>query len=106
MAPAGLRLKVTGGKAGQTVKFNSGEMCTPMTTTVSGDGHNVSNPSKCTDVQQDWQWTFTWTLRDGDQTIEQHQYMEFRYLNVVFDGPVSSISKALPFSLCFHCLSI
>ena len=87
LGPAGLRLKVTGGKAGQTVKFNSGEMCTPMTTTVSGGGRNVSNPSKCTDVEQDWQWMFTWTLRDGDQMIEQHQYMEFRYLNVVFDGP-------------------
>lgn len=32
------------------------------------------------------QWDFTWTLRDGDQMIEQHQYMEFRYLSVVFDG--------------------
>ena len=30
------------------------------------------------------QWDFTWTLRAGDQTIEQHQYMEFRYLSVVF----------------------
>ena len=42
----------------------------------------------CTTVQQDWDWHFTWTLRDGDQVIEQHQYMEFRYLSVVFeDGP-------------------
>ena len=64
----GLRLHVEGGKAGQTVKFVSGEMCTPLTNT-SG----VMATGSCTTVQQDWQWDFEWTLRDGDQMIEQHQ---------------------------------
>ena len=42
----GLRLHVKGGKAGQTVKFQSGEMCTPM---LNNNSHS------CNKVQQDWQ---------------------------------------------------
>lgn len=112
----GLRLHVEDGKAGQTVKLQSGEMCTPLT-----NQSDYMTSESCTTVQQDWQvredlvlllvlsavrdcaqlplggrfvslpltlqiqlsllvaqWDFTWTLRDGDQMIEQHQYMEFR----------------------------
>ena len=68
----GLRLHVKGGKAGQTVKLQSGEMCTPM---LNNNSHS------CNKVAQDWGWDFTWTLREGDQTIEQHEYMEFRYVS-------------------------
>ena len=35
-------------------------------------------------VGDDWGYEFTWTLRDGEQMLEQHQYMEFRYVNVHF----------------------
>ena len=73
----GLKLTVKDGAAGQTVKLTSGEMCTPF----------LNNNSKsCNTVQQNWQWEFTWTLRAGEQKIEQHQYMEFRYLQVEFSG--------------------
>jgi hypothetical protein len=46
----GLRLHVEGGKAGQTVKLQSGEMCTPLT---NNSGAMVSG--SCNTVQQDWQ---------------------------------------------------
>ena len=40
---------------------------------------------KVTDVVgDDWGYDFVWTLRDGEQMLEQHQYMEFRYVNVHF----------------------
>ena len=73
----GLILTVTGGSAGQVVRFRSGELCTPIV-----DGGS----SSCVAVDQDWQWIFNWTLREGEQTIEQHQYQEWRYLSVVFEG--------------------
>ena len=37
-------------------------------------------------MTQGWGWDFNWTLRDGTQIIEQHQYMIFRYLTVEWLG--------------------
>lgn len=47
-------------------------------------------------VGSTWGYKFTWTLREGPQTIEQLQYMEFRYVNVILESdnvtlPLSSI---------------
>lgn len=72
----GLRLVVANGKAGQVVAFRSGELCAPLSYDASafgGIGQNVSD--RCTSVQQSWGWEFNWTLRDGPQVIEQHQYL-------------------------------
>jgi hypothetical protein len=83
----GLRLTVKGGKAGQAVRFVSGELCTPLVWDAGafdGRGQNVS--THCDTVEQDWGWDFNWTLREGAQTIEQHQYMIFRYLTVEWLG--------------------
>ena len=81
----GVRLVVQGGTAGQGVKFQSGELCSPMVYNASafgGRGQNVSRA--CTSVGESWGWSWNVTLRGGDQTIEQHQYMVFRYLTVDF----------------------
>jgi hypothetical protein len=32
------------------------------------------------DPLHSWGYSFNWTLREGRQTIEQHDYMIFRYL--------------------------
>ena len=37
-------------------------------------------------VASDWGYNLTWTLRAGSQTIEQHEYMEFRYVNLKFSA--------------------
>jgi hypothetical protein len=71
----GLRLTVANGKAGQVVSFRSGERCAPLTydpRAFGGIGQNVSE--RCTFVEQTWGWEFNWTLREGPQVIEQHQY--------------------------------
>ena len=39
-------------------------------------------------VGQTWGYEFTWTMRDGSQSITQHNYQNFRYLELTFlDGP-------------------
>ena len=79
----GIRLTVADGKAGQVVRLRSGELCTPLVydqAAFSGLGQNVS--SQCDTVKQGWGWDFNWTLRDGAQTIEMHEYMVFRYLTL------------------------
>eukprot|EP01052_Picozoa_sp_SAG31_P048754 SAG31_NODE_10347_length_1151_cov_0.839354_2_plen_93_part_01 len=39
-------------------------------------------------VGQTWGYEFTWTLRDGPQIIVEHNYQNFRYLELTFlDGP-------------------
>ena len=39
-------------------------------------------------VGQTWGYEWTWTLRDGRQTIAEHNYQSFRYLELTFlDGP-------------------
>lgn len=83
----GLRLTVTDGKAGQVVRLRTGELCSPMVfnkTAFGGMGQNTS--SQCHTVEQGWGWDFNWTLRNGPQIIEQHQYMIFRYLTVEWMG--------------------
>lgn len=72
----GIRLTVKDGRAGQIVRFKSGELCTPLVydgAAFDGIGQNVSD--SCTSVDQSWGWSWNYTLRDGEQTIEQHQYL-------------------------------
>lgn len=69
----GLRLDVKGGKAGSFVNITCGESLSPT---------NI--------VGYTWGWEFGWTFRDGDQTLEQHKYMECRFVSLVFsDEPES-----------------
>eukprot|EP01050_Picozoa_sp_SAG11_P012697 SAG11_NODE_1429_length_4936_cov_5.029539_3_plen_589_part_00 len=65
----GLRLSVTDGKAGQHVHISCGEQLLP--------GGNVGST---------WGWEFDWTLRDGEQVLEQHKYMECRFVRLEFAG--------------------
>ena len=67
----GLRLDVTNGTAGLNVSIACGEM-------LNADGS----------VGYTWGWEFTWVLRDGAQTLEQHKYMECRFVSITFDAPV------------------
>jgi hypothetical protein len=53
-------LHVKNGKAGQTVEVTCGE-------SLSGDL-----------VGNSWGWVQQWTLRDGEQTLTQHKFMECR----------------------------
>ena len=70
----GLRLEVSGGSAGATVSIDAGESLSQQ--------HNRTYTGPLTQhVGSDWGYSFTWTLREGDQTIEQHEYMEFRYVS-------------------------
>jgi alpha-L-rhamnosidase len=64
----GLRLEVQDGKAGQTVAIKCGEALTGNTVTAT------------------WGWQFIWTLRDGPQVLEQHKYMECRFVKLQFSG--------------------
>eukprot|EP00035_Acanthoeca_spectabilis_P025007 m.456410 g.456410 ORF g.456410 m.456410 type:complete len:1036 (-) comp21050_c0_seq1:25-3132(-) len=65
----GLILTVGDGIAGQTVDIDCGESVT------SSGG-----------VGSDWGWHFTWTLRGGAQILEQHKYMECRFVSLTFSG--------------------
>jgi hypothetical protein len=63
----------------------------PQVIIISGESRQFTNPKNKTNkgpvtsiVGDTWGYNFTWTLRGGEQTIEQHQYMEFRYLNLIF----------------------
>ena len=58
---------------------------------AAGESREFTNPKNKTNkgpvtdvVGDDWGYEFTWTLRDGAQMLEQHQYMEFRYVNIHF----------------------
>ena len=64
----GLRLTVTGGVAGTVVNISCGESFI--------DGV----------VGSTWGWDFAWTLRDGDQELEQHKYMECRFVSLDFSA--------------------
>ena len=64
----GLRLEVQDGKAGQTVAIECGEALEGTTVTAT------------------WGWQFNWTLRDGPQVLEQHKYMECRFVKLQFSG--------------------
>ena len=75
----GLILSVEGGVAGQAVSIDAGESLSQV--------HNKTYTGPVNEkVGNDWGYSFTWTLRDGKQTIEQHEYMEFRFVNLCFNG--------------------
>jgi hypothetical protein len=63
-----VRLNVEDGKAGQTVHIACGEALVG------------------TRVGSTWGWEFDWVLRDGEQELEQHKYMECRWVSVIFNG--------------------
>lgn len=65
----GLILDVPEGNAGQNVSLKCGESITPTGT-----------------VGSTWGWEFVWTLRAGAQRLEQHKYMECRFVDVQFSG--------------------
>ena len=67
-AQGGLRLMVSNGTAGQTVNIACGEALQGNT------------------VEYTWGWEFNWTLRDGAQVLEQHKYMECRFVALTFSG--------------------
>ena len=64
-------LEVKNGKAGQTVDVTCGE-------SLSGDA-----------VGSTWGWVQQWTLRDGAQSLEQHKYMECRFVTLAFSGTMA-----------------
>ena len=64
----GLALTVGDGVEGQTVEIACGESM------------------KGKEVTSDWGWDFTWTLRGGAQVLEQHKYMECRFVSMKFTG--------------------
>lgn len=68
----GLRLAVGDGSAGQKVYITCGESL------------------KGNDVGDTWGWEFDWTLRDGAQLLEQHKYMECRFVTLTFEGAAPS----------------
>ena len=76
----GLVLSTQAGVAGQRVKIVAGELLGVHT---PGQGDYTGEA-----VSQSWGYEFTWTLRDGPQTITQHNYMVFRYAELTFlDAP-------------------
>lgn len=75
----GLRFHTDAGVAGTRVMITAGE------SRVFSNPKNKTDKGPVTDVVgDDWGYDFVWTLRDGEQMLEQHQYMEFRYVNVHF----------------------
>ena len=61
---------------GQTFKIDAGE------SRRYTNPKNKTNKGPVTDfVDIDWGYFFNWKTRAGAQTIEQHQYMEFRYVS-------------------------
>jgi alpha-L-rhamnosidase len=69
----GIRLSLTG-SAGQVLELGLGEE-------LSGTNTVMYNPLRTGNVFRNY-----WTLRDGAQTIEHHEYLEFRY-GEVLDSP-------------------
>ena len=65
---------MTNGVAGTTVAIMCGE-------SLAG-----------TTVGTTWGWEFTWTLRDGAQVLEQHKYMECRFVSLVFSVPAPAFT--------------
>ena len=66
----GLRLSVMDGQQGQTVHI------------ACGEAYDAENKA----VKSTWGWEFDWTLRQGEQLLEQHKYMECRFVSVAFSG--------------------
>ena len=78
----GLVLTVANGSAGTRVHIACGESY-DATTSVVGTT---------------WGWEFDWTLRDGAQTLEQHKYMECRWVSLTFsfDGGAAGSRGTVP----------
>ena len=77
----GLIFSTSSGNANQSFYIDAGEA------RALSDPKNKTNHGHVTDsVTSDWGYFFNWRMRAGAQVIEQHQYMEFRYVNIVFDG--------------------
>ena len=56
-----------------------------ITTAVSADlGSHESLKGDL--VGTTWGWEFDWTMRDGPQTLEQHKYMECRWVSLTFSS--------------------
>jgi len=70
----GMRLAVKGGKGGETVHITCGESL------------------KKDVVGTTWGWEFDWTLRNGDQVLEQHKYMECRFVSLTFSNLPSNFT--------------
>ncbi len=70
----GLRLAITGGAAGTVVNISCGEALVNDTVSFT------------------WGWEFAWTLRDGDQELEQHKYMECRFVRLDFSAPAPAFT--------------
>jgi hypothetical protein len=62
------------------VRVTSAELSAPI---GSGD-YNLSST---------WGYTFEWTLRQGEQLLVQHKYMEFRYVTLQFLPPLAPSSE-------------
>ena len=60
-------------------------------TLILGESHAMGH------VGSTWGYNFTWTLRGGAQTIEQLQYAEFRFVNVVLQQPAGGGGGGLAF---------
>jgi hypothetical protein len=84
----GVVLSATGAAAGTTLRFISGELLLPNGTYDAATESRIASSNT-------WGYEFSWTLREGDQTISQHNYMLFRYLAVV----VTSGSVPLNFTV-------
>ena len=81
----GLILQTTQGTAGHRVKISLGEL---MGEAARHFEMATNQPTVADDVTQTWGADFVWTLREGEQTITQHNYVNFRYAELVFlDGP-------------------
>jgi hypothetical protein len=78
----GVILTVHDGSVGSTLRFVSGELLLP-------NGATDPTTESRLDPKHTWGYSFNWTLRDGFQVIEQHNYMIFRYLAIeVIQGPI------------------
>ncbi len=81
----GIVLNMSAGTAGHRVKISLGEL---MGDAAKRFENVTGSPLISADVAQTWGAEFIWTLRDGPQIISQHNYVNFRYAELIFlDGP-------------------
>ena len=84
----GIVLNMSAGTAGHRIKISLGEL---MGEAAKRFESVTGSPLVSADVAQTWGADFIWTLRDGPQTITQHNYVNFRYAELIFlDGPPPS----------------
>jgi hypothetical protein len=63
------------GTAGHRVRVTGGELYNHLAPSETADA---------TAVTHTWGYEYIWTMRDGMQTIQQHNFMTFRYLSLQF----------------------